>query len=107
MKKYCPRYEEELERVQNSPEMKEFNEKHAKLFEYVASNSGSHVRNAGELEGVYDNLFIEELYNLTLPEWTKKVYPDEMKPVAAFSFTVLCKTDLLKRLKVGKFLIVN
>ena len=104
MKKYCPRYNEELQRFEKSPEMQEYNKNHAELYEYVSTHSGARIRNPDDIERVYNSLFIEELYNLTLPDWTKKVYPDQMKPVAAFSFTTLCKTHLLKRLKVGKFL---
>ncbi|KAJ9598464.1 hypothetical protein L9F63_010860, partial [Diploptera punctata] len=104
MKKFCPRYHEELELVKHSEEMQEYNEKHAELFEYVESNTGSRVRNADDLENIYDTLFIEDLYNLTLPEWTKSVYPDQMKDVAAFSFTIDCNNYILKRLKVGPFL---
>nr|CAD7408913.1 unnamed protein product [Timema cristinae] len=46
----------------------------------------------------------KEKYNFTLPEWTKSVYPDKMKPLAELDFVVPTKTTLLKRLKSGPLL---
>ncbi|XP_069703816.1 prostatic acid phosphatase-like [Periplaneta americana] len=97
----CPRYNAEMERVKSSPEMKRFNEEHAELYKYISEKSGAVVHDPESLEYIYNTLFIEDLYNLTLPNWTKEVYPDKMKPVASFSFTVPAKTKLLQRLKIG------
>lgn len=27
---------------------------------------------------IFDTLYIQQLYNLTLPDWTEKVYPEPM-----------------------------
>ena len=89
-------------RVKTSPEMKHYNEEHADLYRYTSEHSGRNIHDAETLEYLYDSLFIEELNNLTLPNWTKTVYPDKMMPVAAYSFTIPAKTKLLQRLKMGK-----
>nr|CAD7449829.1 unnamed protein product [Timema bartmani] len=34
---------------------------------------------------VYDTLFIEELYNLTLPKWTISVYPENLRSLSLYS----------------------
>jgi len=82
--------------------MKHYNEKHADLYRYTSEHSGANIHDAETLAYLYDILFVEELYNLTLPNWTKTVYPDKMIPVAEFVFTIPAKTKLLQRLKMGK-----
>lgn len=39
-----------------------------------------------------------------MPEWTKAVYPDKMRPVAEKSFETDCYNKILKRLKTGSLL---
>jgi len=82
--------------------MTHYNEEHADLYRYTSEHSGNNIHDPDTLEHLYDVLFIEELNNLTLPNWTKAVYPEQMKPVAAYSFTTNTKTKLLQRLKIGK-----
>ena len=56
------------------------------------------------VEQLYDTLFIESLYNKTLPEWTKSVYPDKLMPIAVKSFTINAYNKVLQRLKSGTLL---
>ncbi|XP_012268558.2 prostatic acid phosphatase [Athalia rosae] len=100
-KKECPRYNLELKKVVNSPEMREINERNKDLYEYVTKNSGNLITSILDIERVYDTLFIEELFNFTLPEWTKSVYPEKMKPLAELSFTLEAHTKILQRLRSG------
>ena len=53
---------------------------------------------------LYDTLFIESLYNKTLPEWTKSVYPDKLMPIVVKSFTINAYNKILQRLKSGTLL---
>ena len=53
---------------------------------------------------VYDTLFIEQLYNKTLPEWTKKVFPTKMDPIRNMAFTLTTWNRELKRLRCGPIL---
>lgn len=54
-----------------------------------------------EMDYIYDTLFIENLYNKTLPDWTKSVFPDKMKYLRDLSFTITTWNDELKRLTAG------
>lgn len=104
MKKSCPMYDLEKVKYMHSEEMVQFMAKYKPLFDYVTKQSGKLIESPSDLEFVYDTLFIEELYNLTLPEWTKAIYPEPMKTVSAFSFSIAAQTTLLKKLKGGPLL---
>nr|CAD7596616.1 unnamed protein product [Timema genevievae] len=103
-KKLCPAYEEELIRMKNSPEMIDLDKINAELYAYLTNHTGRKISNVEDVEYLYNTLLIEEKYNFTLPEWTKSVYPDKMKPLAEIDFVVPTKTTLLKRLKSGPLL---
>ena len=97
-KRPCAHYDAEILHLKMSPEMKRYNEEHADLCEH----SGKNIHDPETLQGLCDTLFIEQLNNLTLPNWTKEVYPEKMLPVAEYSFTLPAKTKLLQKLKIGK-----
>jgi len=82
--------------------MKHFNEEHADLYRYTSEQTGKSIHDPETLQQLYSILFIEEVNNLTLPNWTKTVYPEKMSSVAAYSFTIPANTKLLQRLKIGK-----
>ncbi|KAK7794415.1 hypothetical protein R5R35_010392 [Gryllus longicercus] len=103
-KKLCPRYNKALEAVMNSVEMKELNRKNKQLYEYLSKHSGAEIHDLVSLEYLYDTLHVEDLYNLTLPEWTQSVFPEKMAGLAAYSFTFQAFTPLLQRLKSGPLL---
>ena len=52
---------------------------------------------------MYDTLLIESENNMTLPDWTKSIFPGDgtFKRLRDLSFTVDTLTDELKRLKGG------
>ena len=45
--------------------------------------------------------YFQALYKKALPEWTKSVFPDKMKPLAEKSFEVESYNKILQRLKAG------
>ncbi|XP_011700111.1 PREDICTED: prostatic acid phosphatase [Wasmannia auropunctata] len=102
--KYCPRYQYELEKLLTSPEMEGIRKANAKLFAYLTEHSGDDVSSFKEVEHLYDNLHIETLYNKTLPQWTKSVYPEKLKPLAVLSFMTGAYNEILKKLKSGPLL---
>jgi len=42
--------------------------------------------------------------NLTLPEWTRGIYPDRLIPLTVFSFVLNAYNTELQKLKGGKLL---
>ncbi|XP_043464721.1 prostatic acid phosphatase-like [Leptopilina heterotoma] len=103
-RKYCPRYEYELEKLMNSDEMKKINQENAQVYAYLTLHTGRKINTLEDVNTIYNTLFIEELYNKTLPAWTKAVYPDKLKPIAEMSFETDCYNKILKRLKTGSLL---
>jgi hypothetical protein len=86
----------------NSPEIQQVLAKYRPLFQYVSQHAGEPVETITDLEFIHNTLFIEEINNLTLPEWTHPIYPEPLRTVAAFSFAIPARTPALKRLKAGR-----
>lgn len=65
-KKYCPRYNYELEKVLNSPEIERINKANAELYKYLTKHSGKQIFSLKTAEQLYDCLYIEvRLYNIS------------------------------------------
>ena len=67
----------------------------------MAQNVNASVDNMRDVNYLFDTLFIETVYNKTLPMWTEKVYPDKMRYLHDLSFTLTTWTHELKRLRAG------
>lgn len=104
MKRHCPRYEKEFKKVMESPEIVQINKENEELYNYVGEHAGRPITDPRDLEYVFSTLYIENAKNLKLPEWTKKVFPDQMSKLSAFSFTLAAYTKELQRLKGGPLL---
>lgn len=103
-KKPCPVYDYELKKLYKSQEFKAYDKKIEPLYKYLTLHAGKSVNSLQSVQNLYSCLHIEEIYDFSLPEWTKKVYPDEMLPVSGLSFAVKTYTPLLARLKSGPLL---
>lgn len=102
MKKPCPKYNDDLKALKNSEEFQKINKRNSDLYSYLSKKSGLNVSEVGNVETLFNTLFIEYSNNFTLPKWTKSVFPQPMKAIADFSFSVPCYNQDLARLKVGK-----
>ncbi|XP_026831711.1 prostatic acid phosphatase isoform X2 [Drosophila erecta] len=101
----CPAYDYELASLEASPEFKALTEKHKDLFAYLSEKGGRPVKTFIDAQYLNNTLFIENLYNMTLPEWTKKVYGgEELTYVSNFAFAISSYTRKLARLKAGPLL---
>lgn len=101
MKKPCPRYNALMRQLLKSDEFIAINHKLHDLYAYLTKYTGTLIADIINLEYVYNTLYIESVNNFTLPDWTKSVFPEKLKPWAAFSFAVDCYTPPLARLKTG------
>ncbi|XP_065205551.1 prostatic acid phosphatase-like [Planococcus citri] len=95
----CERYNLEKEQFNKSPEALDFYLKHRKIFNYIAANSGQKMSSDNVFYSIenafhlYDVLFVEKSYNLTLPEWTNSIYPEPLTRFA--SLNLLLHTSVL------------
>lgn len=55
------------------------------------------------MEYLFNTLYIESLYNFTLPNWTTPVFPDKMRSLAALSFAIPAYTTEMAKFKTGPF----
>ncbi|XP_039291952.1 prostatic acid phosphatase-like [Nilaparvata lugens] len=101
MKKPCPRYKAEFDKMLKSPPVTAEFAKYSKSIDYLTHFSGEKVKTWFQLQDLYDTMFIEELNNYTLPNWTSEVYPTPLKSAAAFTFRLDTFTEKLTRLKTG------
>lgn len=102
-KKYCPKYEKLTKDLFRSPFFRNISHQLHDLYFYLSRYTGEKISSLESLEFIYNTLFIETLYNYTLPNWAQKVFPQKMEPWAFLSFTTQTYTPQLARLKVGPF----
>ncbi|XP_044761077.1 lysosomal acid phosphatase-like [Coccinella septempunctata] len=99
----CPRYEEIYQDLLNSVEFKEIDALNSALYAYLETNLGVKIESFTDIQPWYDTLRIEELNNLTLPNWTHSVYPDVMKQWSDQTFKVSTYDSELARFGTGPF----
>ncbi|CAG0922337.1 unnamed protein product [Notodromas monacha] len=98
----CPTADAELLQVRNSAAVQKVRNENEDLLEYLKLHSGDETHDVIALsDQIYDTLFIEEGNNFTLPNWTKSVYPEKLRPLAAFSFSIITLSPTLRKFRGG------
>ncbi|CAG9864598.1 unnamed protein product [Phyllotreta striolata] len=97
----CPTYEKSYAKLLAGKEFVKLNESLQGLYEYLTNNTGETIDDLHSAETICDTLGIEEGVGLKLPEWTKKVYPEQLKKVYKYWLKSLTYTKELKRFYVG------
>jgi len=100
----CPRYNEALDEVKKSAEVQKHLSGLSELYQELSKHSGLTVQDPDDVQSLYSTLLAEAQFNLNLPDWTKKYFPDKMAAVTAYSFTLNAYNDELKKLKGGPLL---
>ncbi|XP_063241774.1 prostatic acid phosphatase-like [Bacillus rossius redtenbacheri] len=97
----CRKYNKVLSYVERSKEYQCVMNLTARLQKEVAAFAGYSTYTSV----IYDILFIEELYNLTLPSWVWSYYPNPLKNLHLFDeFITAAGTTELQRLSAGPML---
>ncbi|KAI5641414.1 histidine phosphatase superfamily (branch 2) domain-containing protein [Phthorimaea operculella] len=104
MKKNCNAYNREMERYTHTAAYKQRLANYQSLMNYLSAYTGEKVKDYVDMLEIYSTLYIETLYNFTLPSWTKTVFPDKLKEPACYSFGTSAATPLLARLRAGPIL---
>uniref|UniRef100_A0A034VI38 acid phosphatase n=1 Tax=Bactrocera dorsalis TaxID=27457 RepID=A0A034VI38_BACDO len=98
----CAAYDYARSALLNSITFQQLNQRYQYLFDYLTKYSGRKVDTLEAIQRMNNTFYIETLYNRTLPEWTKKVYPSaDMTYIADFAFSINTYTRRMARLKAG------
>nr|CAB59935.1 acid phosphatase-1 [Drosophila subobscura] len=101
----CPAYDYELATLEASSEFQALHVRYRELLSYLTQNSGRLVKSFIDAQYLNNTLFIEKLYNMTLPVWAEKVYgKEELTYVSNFAFSIATFTRSMARLKTGPLL---
>lgn len=103
MKKECPLYNLLYDELLNSSTFRLVNERNKELYDFLSNNTGWNITEIRQVESLYSTLSIEQQYNLTLPTWTKGVFPEKLKFLAALEHASFSFTKQLARLRNGPF----
>lgn len=100
--KKCPVYGREFERLLKSEQVLNFVKNHSKTLNYLTEHSGKEMTDLNDAFRLHQVLDSEVARNLSLPIWTRKVFPKELKLMATQKLVYENGTPLLKRLYIGK-----
>lgn len=71
-------------------------------FDYITAHTGKSISNTSAGMGIYQTLTAEHYMNLTLPDWTTKVYPEKITELAVKQCLYENSRPILKKLNGGK-----
>ena len=97
----CPRYNEALEEVFETEELKKVAKDNAQLYQELTEHTGAPVKTPEDVSSLYSTLRAETEYGLKLPAWTKKYYPEQLIDLTDQSYIYNVYTDELKKFKAG------
>lgn len=92
---------DELAKVYTSEKLVEINKQNNEFYAYLSKNTGDNITTLADVETLYNTLEIEQLNNLTLPEWTKEVFGEKMKEMATMNLALYTDTEFMKRMHGG------
>uniref|UniRef100_A0A6P7GHW6 acid phosphatase n=1 Tax=Diabrotica virgifera virgifera TaxID=50390 RepID=A0A6P7GHW6_DIAVI len=78
--------------------------KYKAAFEYMTKKTGDPINNFLKVLTLHDCLYVEEKNGYKLPEWTKEIYPEPMRTMAALGYRSLTEDIQLKQFYCGTLL---
>lgn len=102
----CPRLNEKKDMLKQSDYMKSIFSDIKDLMDYISAHSGWDVQTINQLDLIHDVLLVEAENNLTLPLWTKQVFPGgQFEKLRNLAFLTDTWDEEMKRLQAGPFMI--
>ncbi|KAK9680166.1 Histidine phosphatase superfamily (branch 2) [Popillia japonica] len=83
-------------------EGRKFFETHHEVLEYIRKHSGAKIKYTRDIWLMLGLLVTEKQFGLTLPEWTKAVFPDKMIELALLEYKMQTATKELMRFNIGR-----
>ncbi|KAJ8956250.1 hypothetical protein NQ318_014982 [Aromia moschata] len=97
----CAAYTELYQQLMETDELQSVLKAHEQLFKSMTKNSGEEVATLEALLDLYNTLYIERLYNLTLPLWADDVLTEEVEGLCGYAWSTYSYTAGLARLRSG------
>uniref|UniRef100_A0A1Y1N7Z4 Acid phosphatase n=1 Tax=Photinus pyralis TaxID=7054 RepID=A0A1Y1N7Z4_PHOPY len=97
----CPKYHKELQRVINTTEISNRLRASQTLFADLTKHTGKRVKDFEDVQDIFTTLMSEEAYGLKLPPWTAEFYPKRILNATVFSYVLNAYNNNLNRLKGG------
>ncbi|XP_075227340.1 testicular acid phosphatase homolog isoform X2 [Lycorma delicatula] len=99
----CLRFTEQQQQL--ILESKDYLKLHKDLLDYIKKHSDVSVKTLPDFMSIWDPLSCEDVFGLPLPGWTKSIYPEKMKPIAARMFYIMvCGNKIMNQLISGPLL---
>ncbi|KAJ8982217.1 hypothetical protein NQ317_013519 [Molorchus minor] len=99
--KACPKFNRLCKKLTQTKLYQNYFKQYSDLFQYLSEHSGDPITNFEQMRKLYDTLFVQNLNNMTLPNWTKAVFPKPLQEICDFSWTTYTDVPELARLKSG------
>lgn len=102
---YCHKYAQQTkDALENNQQLQKILNDNPNLLVYISNHTGDNYTDANNLSSLYDTLFVENRFNLTLPNWTKQVYPEPLKTFRQGFFQSYVTTKKQIQIAAGSFL---
>lgn len=97
------RYLKKLESVQSLPEVVKDVEMFKPLMQALSHYTGKNITNTNQMYYLYHDLMAEKSMNLSLPKWTRSLFPyGSLWEATILEYDIVSYNDELKRLNGGK-----
>ncbi|KAJ8951021.1 hypothetical protein NQ318_006406 [Aromia moschata] len=100
----CPYYKILYNQTMATPKLQEQFRQHKNTFSYISKNTGLNVTTFLDVYNLYFGLATEEEWGLTLPNWTKSVWPTRITQLAIQEYHSATATTDLKKMASGYLL---
>ncbi|RWS06936.1 lysosomal acid phosphatase-like protein 3, partial [Dinothrombium tinctorium] len=101
VKPNCPEAKIELEKVKQSTEFKNINEKYKNLFRFLSERYEANITDVFGVRVIFSNLLIERSTGYKLPNWLNSSLMEQLKTLAGYSFYFTASTKVLQKLRAG------
>ncbi|CAG9860167.1 unnamed protein product [Phyllotreta striolata] len=97
--KPCPKHAELMAKFKEQEEYRSYFEKMRPAIDYILKKSGETSDEMAEI--IHDTLFVESYFDLPLPKWTNRVFPNITWSLMSYAMRLPIATPQLTRLKAG------
>lgn len=93
----------ERRRVENQREVQEDLKNLRSFMSELSNLTGNYINNTLDIKNIYDTLVAESFMNLTLPDWTKKMFPrGKLIQAALLDYDICSYDNNITRALVGR-----